>query len=156
MLSDAGDPTPLTPKTPRKLIIEDDSSGDDDEDDFKEKGQQNTPPMFKRDTFTEPQAKEIVSAAKGETEADPERKVEVPKSNDYFELSDLSGDEMGVGEEETVVGALLNDSAKKTPRTPRSGSSGGKTPSFKEKIAAEIIKTTSEIEDLKRQLEEKQ
>ena len=63
---------------------------------------------------------------------------------------------MGVGEEETVVGVLQNDSAKKTPRTPRSGSSGGKTPSFKEKIAAEIIKTTSEIEELKRQLEEKQ
>ena len=44
-------------------------------------------------------------------------------SVDYFELSDLSGDEMGVGEEETVVGALENDSAKKTPRTPRSQSS---------------------------------
>ena len=52
MLSDAGDPTPLTPKTPRKLIIED--SDEDDEDAYKEKGQKNTPPMFKRDTFTEP------------------------------------------------------------------------------------------------------
>ena len=91
--------------------------------------------MFKRDMFPEPEKKEIVSAVKPKVDTDPERKVEQSDTIEYFEVSDLSGDEMGVGEEETVVGALENDSAKLTPRTPRSHSSNGGI-SLKEKIAA--------------------
>ena len=99
------------------------------------------------------------SATEFNQKTEPERKVE-DQTIDYFEVSDVSEEDSGIAEEETVIGALENQSARKTPRTPRSQKSDTlkdkkdqseerqRTPSFEDKIDAELLKTMAEIEDL--------